>query len=279
MLYQLLKGSLLVTLFLFYACSSDTVVAKVNDHELLQSDMKLAMEGSGYSMKNKEDIKKFINDWSVAMAMADELDEKYPKYGKQNKIRTEFFLGELAEYSLTEEKLRLKVDTLVTEEQMLEYYNKNAEEFTLQDFIVKALFLKIPKEAKVLDKVKTSFLLKNDKDIAKIESYAKLYAEDFYFDDENWIFFNKLKSKMPIKGIDKDNMVLNRTKTYYTDDQYYYFINILDYKVKDDVSPLEFVKEQVKGRILANRMNEKRELFQKKLNLEIINKHDIEVYL
>jgi hypothetical protein len=189
------------------------------------------------------------------------------------------FLGELAEYALTEDLLLKKIDTIVNEDQLKSYYDSHAEEFTLQDFIIKVLFLKIPKQAPVLEKVKTAFLLKNDKDIAKIESYAKLYAEDFYFDDQNWIFFTKIRNKLPIRGIDKENMVLNRTKTYYSDDDYVYFINILDYKVKDDVSPLAFVRAQVKDRILVNRMNEKREKIQKKLNLEIKNKHAIEIFL
>ena len=73
-------------------------------------------------------------------------------------------------------------------------------------------------------------------------------------------------------------MVLSRTKTYYTDDQFVYFINILDYKVKDDISPLEFVSSRVKDRILVNRMNNKREKIQKQLNQEIKNKHAFETF-
>ncbi|MBU2018454.1 MAG: PD-(D/E)XK nuclease family protein [Bacteroidetes bacterium] len=269
----------MAALLLFIACSRDELIARVNEHELFQSDLNAAMRAYGLNYKNKAEIQKFVNDWCQSMAMADELDANFKNLSQENKIRTDLFLGELAEYALTENKLLQKIDTVVTEEQLKTYYESHAEEFTLQDFIIKVLFLKISKKAPVIEKVKTAFLLKNDKDIAKIESYAKLYAEDFYFDDENWVFFTKIRNKIPIKGVDKDNMVLNRTKTYYTDDEYVYFINILDYKVKDDVSPLDFVRVQVKDRILINRMNEKREKIQTQLNLEIKNKHAIEIFL
>jgi predicted transcriptional regulator len=118
-------------------------------------------------------------------------------------------------------------------------------------------------------------LLKNDKDIAQVNSYAKLYAEDFYFDDKQWIYFNDLTKDIPIGKYNKDNIVLNRTKTYFEDNEFVYFINIIDFKVKDATPPLDFLKNQMKEIIVAQRMNDIREKKEVKLIQNIKKKHEI----
>ena len=52
---------------------------------------------------------------------------------------------------------------------------------------------------------------------------------------------------------------MNRTKTYFEDNEFVYFINIIDFKVKDATPPLDFLKNQMKEIIVAQRMNAIRE--------------------
>ena len=54
-----------------------------------------------------------------------------------------------------------------------------------------------------------TIVIKNDKDLSKVNTYAKLYAENFYFDDEQWIYFNDLTKDIPLKEYNKDK------STYY----------------------------------------------------------------
>lgn len=269
----------MVTFCVLLGCNNKDIVAKANEHTLTRYEANLVMSKLGYDVNSKEEWKSFINDWCMAMIMRDELEEKGDENYDLAHTRSDLFFGEMAEYYLTENRLISQVDTIVTPEQMTEYYESHKEEFTLQDFIVKVLYLKVPQTAEVLEQVKTAYLLKNDKDMARIESYAKLYAEDFYFDDQNWLFFSKIRNKLPVRNLDRESLVLNRTKTYFSDDQFVYFLNILDYKVKDDVSPMEFVETEVKERILTNRMNEMREKIRRQLNEELKNKHEIEIYI
>lgn len=278
-LTYLLKGGLLVTFCVLLGCNGEDIVAKANGHELTRYEAKQIMTKLGYNVNSQEEWKSFVNDWCLKMAMIDELKENGDENYDIAHIRSELFFGEMAEYYLTENLLISQVDTIVSQDEMNEYYDSHTEEFTLQDFIVKVLYMKVPQKAEVLEQIKTAYLLKNDKDMARIESYAKLYAEDFYFDDQNWLFFSKIRNKLPVRNIDRESLVLNRTKTYFSDDQFVYFLNILDYKVKDDVSPMEFVEKEVKERILTNRMNEKREKIRQQLNQELKNKHEIEIYL
>ncbi len=251
----------------------------MNEHELTEADAKVLMSHLGYDFAKPEDLLAFVDKWVEAMVMQDENEEVEPLKAKVADYRASLFKGELSQYFLTEKELMKSVDSTATDEELKDYYQSHIDEFELQDFIVKALFIKLPKAAPKLDEIKEAYLLKNDKDIARIESYAKLYADDFYFDDENWIFFQEIRKKMPSRSINTDNIVLNRSKTYFESDDNIYFINVLDYTLKSESPPFEFVQDQIKERLIGQRMNAKRTEVEKKLITRLKNKHDIKINL
>lgn len=280
--YLLIKGGLLATLVFsvnfFSSCSSDAVLARVNKHELTTEDAQKLMNHLGYDNKKPEDKKSFVDTWTNAMVMQDEIEDSDLNKARITEFRAQLFRGELAQYFLTEHELMKKVDTTFSKVDLQNYFNAHIEEFSLNDFIVKALFIKLPLNAPKIDEIKSAYLLKNDKDIAQIESYAKLYADDFYFDDENWILFQELRKRIALKSINQENLILNRTKTYFTDKEYIYFLNVLEYKLKSDYPPFEFVKNQIKERLMAQRLNNRRNEVEQTLKEKLFKKHDIQIY-
>jgi len=270
-------AALICMSLLFVACSDDSIIASVNDHELSMSEARKLMAHLGYDINKTQDKLAFVETWTNAMMMQDELAASDSEKSKLAEFRSQLFQGELAQYFLTENELMKKVDTTFTDGDLEKYFNDHLEEFSLDDFIVKALFIKLPVDAPKMDEIKSAYLLKNDKDVAQIESYAKLYADDFYFDDENWILFQELRNKIALKSINKENLVLNRTKTYFSDQGYVYFLNILDYKLKSDHPPFEFVKSQIKERLMAQRLNNRRNEVENTLKENLKKKHEVQI--
>ena len=91
--------------------------------------------------------------------------------------------------------------------------------------------------------------------------------------------FEKLESKIPIKSINKENLILNRTKTYLVDEEYIYFLNVLDFKFKSDPPPFDFIKGQIKQRVKAQILNAKRKEVTEQLLKKIYTQHEIKVNL
>lgn len=281
--YLFKQAGIVVSLFCFLlltSCSeSDRVIAQVDDSELLESEALILMEHLGYDIKNKKELERFANLWCDQESFRLELRDKDPTQAKLVELRAKSFSGELSKYYLEEIAISALLDTLVSEKELAYYFERHKEEFALQDYLVQALYIKIPKGVKIENDLRTNYLLKNDKDLSKVNSYAKLYAENFYFDDEQWIYFNDLTKDIPLKGYNKDNIVLNRTKTYFSDDEFTYFINIIDYKLKDATPPLEFLKPQIREIILSKRGNNLKEENESKLIQNIKRKHDIKINL
>ena len=194
-------------------------------------------------------------------------------------LRSNAFEGELAQFYLEEELLKGNLDTVVTHDQMASYYHLNKEDFVLSDYLVKALYLKVPKTADYKSQnIDKAFMLKNDKDLSEVNSYAKLYAENFYFNDSSWIYFNELSKDIPLTKYNVDNIVLNRTKTYFSDDEFTYFLNIIDFTLKDEIPPMEFLADQIKEIIVLNRLQELKEEYGSTMIQKIKEKHEINIH-
>ena len=273
----------MASLFCFYSLVScrenESVLAKVDTVELTENDAQILMKHLGYSAQNKDEYTKFIEEWCENEAFKNELKMEYPESWNLIKLRSELFAGELAKYHIEEIELKKSLDTFVSQAEIEKYYNSQKDEFILHDYIVKALYLKIPKNLDFKSKnVHLSYMLKNDKDLLEVNSYAKLYAEDYYFNDSTWEYFQELTKEIPLTKYNIDNIVLNRTKTYFSDKNFTYFLNIIDFKLKDEAPPIDFLQKEIKEIIIAGRLQELKAKNENKLIQRIKSKHEIIIY-
>jgi hypothetical protein len=276
------RADLIVSLFcllILGACSTKgEIVAAVNETEIYRTDAEMLMIHLGYDINSKSDWNTFLEQWTDNQMLKQELEQTYPDKAKLVQLKTTEYSGELSKFYLEEQLILKQLDSVVTEKEINNYYLKHQNSFALQDYLVKALYIKTPKGIKIEDKLRSAYLLKNDKDLNQVNSYAKLYAENFYFDDEQWIYFTELTKDIPLNKYNKDNIVLNRTKTYFSDEEFTYYLNIIDYKLKDETPPIEFLKPQIREIILSARVNNLREKLQSSLYKNIRKKHDIKIY-
>lgn len=273
----LIVGLFFLTL-IFQACGSDPVIASVDDLELTENDAYVLMKHSGLDPENKKQRSEFIDDWVNSRLYLEEISSTFPDEWNLIRLRSESFSADLAKYYLEEQLISKELDTIVGDEEVMKYYNEHSDEFVLQDYLVRGLYLKIPKEADFKSKkINYYYLLKNDKDLVQVDSYAKLYAQNYYYNDSSWIYFNELVKDVPLRKYNRDNIVLNRSKTYFSDDEFTYFINIIDFKLKDEAPPIEFLQEEIREIIIAHRLQDLKE--KKELNYlnELKEKHEVTI--
>lgn len=281
--YSTFRAGATVSLFcllLLSSCGSkDVVIASVDDKVLTENDALVLMEHLGYDPNLKEDWRAFVDFWVERQVFIEELKVVNPDNYKLVNMRSEAFAGEIARFYLEEEFIHQKVNQDIPDSVISEYYTTHQSDFALNDYIVKALYLKVPKGAPRQKDIREAYLLKKDKDFTKVVSYAKLYADNFYFDDSTWIYFDELTKDAPVEKLNKDNVVLNRTKTHFSDEEYTYYLNIIDYKLRDAVPPLEFMKNDIKQIIITQRLNELKEKTEATFIQKIKEKHEIIVHL
>ncbi len=267
----------LFCVFLMFSCNNKgKVIATVDDVPLYEEDVFLLMKHQGSDFNDSILFNEIVEKWCIHQAFINELKSNNQEIYEINKMRTHSFLGDLSKYETERAFIEKELDTIIHEEEIIQYYKKHKNEFILHDYIVKALYLKIPKEVDFKkERINQFYLLKKDKDIVEIDAFAKIYAENYYFNDSTWIFFNELAKDIPISKYNVDNIILNRSKTYFSDENFTYFLNIIDFKLKNEVPPFDFLRNDIRKIILSKRVLEITNKNESTLIQRIKTKHEI----
>lgn len=275
------KAVIFVSLLLVFAgCSNEKgkLWAEVNDFQLYEFDAEEMMVAQQLSPENDAHVALFIDAWVEQQLVNAERKQENPSSYRLNELKSENTLYQLNLFELENDYIRNNLDSVVSNTEIMDYYRKNRDNYLNQSFIVKALYIKIPDSIDAVKNIEKSFLLKNDKDRQEILKYANLYATNFYLEEEKWIFFEDLVRDIPITDGTKERLIVKRDHGIFTDKDNVYFLNILDYRIKNTTAPLEVEKETIRKIILKRRSNELRKEMNQIIIDEIKAKHTVNRY-
>lgn len=230
-----------------------TVIAKVNDAALYSSQLQHLSPKFMSKADSAAFIQSYINKWAnnevfyqqaLNYLTEDELNvEQELENYKKDLIRYKF------ELKLIQEKL----DTLVTDPQIEEYYNANSQNFLLKHNIVKVLYIKTPLTIPNFEKFKKLCYSTNPKDAEQLKNLCIQYANNYYMNDNTWLMFDDLKKEInQLKEVPEYNILPGKTFEF-TDNTSFYFLKIIEIKTKNTLSPLNFERNNIKNMLLNMR--------------------------
>ena len=258
-LLRCVPASVLLCVMLATACRHSTdgspLVAQVYDHELHQSDL-AGLVGEGVSHDDSVAIvTNYINQWVRQMVILTKA-EKNVKNNFDKQLSD--YRSSLLTYTYEQQIIRQLLDTNVSDDEVEEYYQSHADEFQLKNSIVKAVYVVAPFKSAVEPKLKSIIGRRTfeDGDVVDLEELATRNHLQGYYDAEAWIPFYSLQTAVPVTTYN-ENLFLkqNRAITLH-DDSLSYYVRILDYKVSDDLAPLELQRENIKAIIINHRKTE-----------------------
>ncbi len=146
------------------------------------------------------------------------------------------------------------LDTNISEEEIENYYQDNIQNFELKQNIVKCFFIQLPKDAPKLGRFRYVLKSNREKDREELKSYTYSYGIKVHLDDSVWVNFDDVINSTPLMDIPNKTDFLRRTKYSETqDDNFIYFLRIFQFKIQNDTSPLEFVRDDIRKIILNKR--------------------------
>ncbi len=224
-------------------------------------------------------IQNYINKWARRILMYNKAEENLSQeyrdeLGKQlEETRTNLVI-----YQYQRQMMLEKMDTLLSDEEIYNYYMANEKNFILNSNIVKALFIKIPVEAPNIDKARNWAKSDNQNDLRELESYCYQFAEIFDDFNETWVTMDRLLVELPDE-IDNEENFLRRNTFYETADSgSVYFINFRDFRLRSSTAPLEFVKNDIKSLILNSRRFEFIEQLENGIYNESLKNNSLKIF-
>lgn len=251
-------GSIALLTMFFVRCThtkntQDTVVAQVGSELLTASELAgiipQGMDAQDSALMADDYVRKWVKQELLIQKANENLTPKQKDLTKE--VRE--YRNSLIIYKYKNELMRQRMDTTVTDNQIENYYSANPENFKLNKNIVKAIFVKIPTEVANPDLLKTLADDTSEEGLIELRDYCVQYAKGFDIFIDNWVDFQTVKKNIPLE-IDNDEQFLRRNSTIeITDSVYYYLVNIHDYKLQNELAPMEFMAGNIRNLILNQR--------------------------
>ena len=156
-------------------------------------------------------------------------------------------------YKYKNELIKQRMDTTVTENQIEKYYSEHPDNFNLNTDIVKAIFVKIPNEVANPNQIKSLIENTSDEGLEELREYCLQYAKGFDIFMDKWVDFEMIKKNLPPVLNDAERLLTGKKQIESKDSIYYYLVSIQDYKLKNELAPIEYVRENIKNLILNRR--------------------------
>jgi hypothetical protein len=197
-------------------------------------------------------IQSYVNKWAKRELLFQKAEDNIsPEFRDEIDRQLEETRANLVIYQYQRQMMLERMDTLVTDAELENYYTEKMQSFVLSSNIIKALFIKLPAETPDISKIRQLARSNEQSDLQQLESICYQFAEKFDDFDEKWVPFDRLSVELP-DDIDNEESFLRRTTFYEaTDSVYIYLISVRDYKLRSTLAPFEFVKDDIK-RIIWN---------------------------
>lgn len=255
------------------------VVARVGDEYLYKSDLNNLTSENISRSDSIGLVKNFIDSWAVKKLFVEKaqtvLSEKKLEELESlvNEYRTDIYANAYKEVLIS-----TSVDTVVSENELKEFYNENKDNFMLNEELLKLRYVSVDKNFEGLDDLKDNlktFEADNKRFLQDISYQFKSYS----LNDSTWVRASEVIKKLPVVEADNIEQYLKKAQIFeLTDSLGIYLVFLKDILSRNSIAPLEYVKPTVKQIIINRRRLDYNRRLEKGLLDEAYQKKHYEIY-
>jgi hypothetical protein len=224
-------------------------------------------------------VEAYINSWIKKQLLIREASRKIDINEAEVERKVLDYRYSIIAYEYQNQFVNKNLDTSVSNEEIEQYYKDNVDNFILKQNIVQATFVKVPQNAPRTNKIKQLIYSDDQQDRQELKSYCLSFSAAYHISDSTWMVFDDLVKNSPLAEIPNKIQFL-KTNPYYetSDNNFLYFLRVERYRISDNVSPLEFVKDDIRNIILNKRKVELAKKLEDDVFKEAQDDEDFEIY-
>jgi len=254
-------------------------VARVNDTFLYLDEL----EGIVTQNTPKEDsaarLGAYINSWIRKQVLINEALRRIDINEAEVERKILDYRYSLIGYQFQKLYIQQHMSEDVPDSEIEEYYKAHLDNFILKQNIIRGAFIKVPQGAPRTNRIKDLIFSNKQKDKDDLKSYCLSFSTAYHLSDSAWIEFDKLVVGSPLAEIPNKIQFLKSYPYYETSDAgSLYYLKIDAYKISDNVSPLEFVKEDIKNIIINKRKVELARKLEEEVYEKAVENKEFEIY-
>ncbi|HEY3403054.1 MAG TPA: peptidyl-prolyl cis-trans isomerase [Ohtaekwangia sp.] len=254
-------------------------VARVNDAFLYRDELSGFITPGTSAEDSTARVLAYINSWVRKQLLIQEATRKINIDEAEVERKILDYRYSIIAYEYQTYYIKEHLDTVISKEEIEAYYKANIDNFILKQNIVQATFIKVPENAPRIGKIKELIFANREKEDKELKSYCLSFSAAYHISDSSWIVFDELVRNSPLAEIPNKIQFLKSNPYYETSAEgYLYFLKVDQYRISDNVSPLEFVKEDIRNIILNKRKVELALQLEEEVYKEAESDKEFEIY-
>ncbi|OGS72294.1 MAG: hypothetical protein A3F91_06510 [Flavobacteria bacterium RIFCSPLOWO2_12_FULL_35_11] len=239
--------------FTFKKDNIQVPVARVNDVYLYKDDLTDVFKKDITEQDSITLVNNYINNWIKQQLLLSKaqlnLENKNAAFEDLvKKYREDLFIN-----SYKEAVVKQYLDTIITEDDIDEFYLNNNELFKLNEELIKLKYIKIGKEASNKNELIRLFKSTKKSDFENLKKKVIL-LQSHHLNDSIWIKYSDLTNEIPIlKTEDKQQLLKKENFIQKEDSLSLYLVAIKKVLQSNETAPKSYITPTVKQMILHQR--------------------------
>ncbi len=234
----------------------DDVVARVGRTKLYKSEVERFIPNMIPAEDSTRLAEQYINTWAMDLLYLDVAETQLSKEELDVTADLEDFRRSLLKYRYEQRYINDRLDTLITEDQIRQYYTAHADDFELKRPVLKVRFVDVMKDSPNFDAILKMMSSREYDDIQRADTLAKSTALRWFDSADTWMDAGELAKSF---GLDWESMLshLKGDMIRYepedrTDLMAAYVVEIQ----RKGTAPLEFVSERIRDILMSARKHD-----------------------
>lgn len=252
----LISALLVCSCNLWESFSKGDKLAQVGSAVLYKSDIETIVPRGITGADSVAIIRQYIESWAIKQLMLLQAEEQLPKSDKDVEKELEDYRMQLLIFRYENRFVEEKLDTLISDKEMEEYYNAHKESFRTKNGLVKARLVKIHNSSPNLQIVRKLAEQKDPENIEELEELAYNSAYKYSTYNHAWVDLQIVAREIGCDLQKLQELLAVKDIVELKDSVYTSILQVGEYIKPGEFSPFEYNPEKIKDIILTRRKQE-----------------------
>lgn len=233
--------------------SSREVVAECHGHRLYVDDL-VGIVPEGLSrMDSLSRVNAFIDQWIRRQLLIYQAEKNLTPEQLDFSKQLEDYRNSLVVYAYETQVIEQYLDTIVSDEEIMDYYEQNKQNFQLKATMVKVAYVTLRNDCKQMRELQQLMSNPDTLMLSKVDAIASSCALSSFLDVDSWVRLDDLLSLVPLKMYNAESFLKKNRFVKLEIDNIVYMVRFEDYLMEESASPIEMERANIKNIILLKR--------------------------
>ena len=234
----------------------DAVVARVGEHRLMRSELAAYIPAGVSSEDSLALAQSYIKSWAEELIFLDMAEKHLSDEEKDVTKDLEDYRRTLLKYRYEERYINDRLDTLISDEEVRNYYREHMDKFLVDRPLLKVRYMVIPADSRSVKTIKELMSSDDAMDAIAADSLAFTAALRYVDSSDSWMDAILLARELGTDEVSMMKALNHRFIELKGDDGNLRVAYVVDIVQKGSPAPLDYCADRIKDILLSARKHE-----------------------